>query len=93
MGDRFRIHLRWASVFVFAFVFIFRNMNILLRQFQKNVVVYLKDKTLALGDYIFDGNAIVLETKKLFLDTVSFYNFSRVSFQIIRQMWLIPISY
>ena len=73
MGDRFRIHLRWPSVFVLAFIF--RNMNIFLRQFQKNVVVYLKDKALALGDYIFDGNAIVLESKMLFLDTVSFYNF------------------
>ena len=62
MGDCFRIHLRWPSVFVFAFIF--RNMNI----FQKNVVVYLKDKALALGDYIFDGNAIVLESKMLFLD-------------------------
>ena len=68
MGDCFRIHLRWASVFAFAFIF--RNMNIFLRQFQKNVVVYLKDKALALGDYIFDGNAIVLESKMLFLDTV-----------------------
>ena len=66
MGDCFRIHLQWASVFAF----IFRNMNIFLRQFQKNVVVYLKDKALALGDYIFDGNAIVLESKMLFLDTV-----------------------
>ena len=65
MGDRFRIHLRWASVFAF----IFRNMNIFLRQFKKNVVVYLKDKALALGDYIFDGNAIVLESKMLFLVT------------------------
>ena len=70
MGDCFRIHLRWPSVFVFAFIF--RNMNIFLRQFQKNVVVYLKDKALALGDYIFDGNAIVLESKMLFLDTVFF---------------------
>ena len=82
MGDRFRIHLRWASVFVFAFVFIFRNMNIFLRQFQKNVVVYLKDKALALGDYIFDGNAIVLESNMLFLATVSLYIFSRGSFRI-----------
>ena len=57
-------------------------MNIFLRQFQRNVVVYLKDKALALGDYIFDGNAIVLESKMLFLDAVSFYNFSRGSFQI-----------
>ena len=72
MGDCFRIHLRWPSVFAL----IFRNMNIFLRQFQKNVVVYLKDKALALGDYIFDGNAIVLESKMLFLDTISFYNFS-----------------
>ena len=72
MGDCFRIHLRWPSGFVFAFVFIFRNMNIFLRQFKKNVVVYLKDKALALGDYIFDGNAIVLESKMLFLDTVFF---------------------
>ena len=70
MGDCFRIHLRWPSVFVFAFIF--RNMNKFLRQFQKNVVVYLKDKALALGDYIFDGNAIVLESKMLFLDTVFF---------------------
>ena len=70
MGDCFRIHLRWPSVFVFAFIL--RNMNIFLRQFQKNVVVYLKDKALALGDYIFDGNAIVLESKMLFLDTVFF---------------------
>ena len=70
MGDCFRIHLQWASVFVFAFIF--RNMNIFLRQFKKNVVVYLKDKALALGDYIFDGNAIVLESKMLFLDTVFF---------------------
>ena len=68
MGDCFRIHLRCPSVFVF----IFRNMNIFLRQFKKNVVVYLKDKALALGDYIFDGNAIVLESKMLFLDTVFF---------------------
>ena len=82
MGDRFRIHLRWASVFVFAFVFIFKNINIFLRQFQKNVVAHLKDKALALGDYIFDGNAIVLEGKMLFLDAVSFYNLSRGSFQI-----------
>ena len=73
MGDCFRIHLRWPSVFVLAFIF--RNMNIFLRQFKKNVVVYLKDKALALGDYIFDGNAIVLESKMLFLDAVSFYNF------------------
>ena len=80
MGDCFRIHLRWPSVFVLAFIF--RNMNIFLRQFKKNVVVYLKDKALALGDYIFDGNAIVLESKMLFLDTISFYNFSRGSFQI-----------
>ena len=80
MGDCFRIHLRWPSVFAFAFIF--RNMNIFLRQFQKNVIVYLKDKALALGDYIFDGNAIVLESKMLFLDTISFYNFSRGSFQI-----------
>ena len=57
-------------------------MNIFLRQFQKIVVVYLKDKALALGDYIFDGNAIVLEGKMLFLDTVSFHNFSKGSFQI-----------
>ena len=71
MGDCFRIHLRrWAPVFVFALIF--RNMNKFLRQFQKIVVVYLKDKALALGDYIFDGNAIVLESKMLFLDTVLF---------------------
>ena len=81
MGDCFRIHLRrWAPVFVFALIF--RNMNKFLRQFQKIVVVYLKDKALALGDYVFDGNAIVLESKMLFLDTISFYNFSRGSFQI-----------